>query len=335
MKVNVTMKDIAERLDVSSVTVSKALNDKEGVSDELKEKIKTLADEMGYRYNAVAKSMKDGRSYNICVIIPERYTGMSQSFYLKVYQSIAQHLEEYGYYAIIHIMTDDDEDQLKLPRIYHEQRVDGFVLLGQPKTDYINHMKKLGMPLIFLDFYDENSNVDAVITDNFNGAYEITNYLIKQGHRDIAYVGNLFSTSSIQDRFLGYYKSLLEHKIQLNQDYVISDRNERGAFISFDLPEVMPTAFVCNCDQVAHLLMERLRHDGYKVPEDCSVVGFDNDIYATLTTPNLTTVEVDVEEMAKNAVKFICEKMEDPTNSFGRLAVKGKIIYRDSVNEKK
>ncbi|UOQ87559.1 substrate-binding domain-containing protein [Gracilibacillus salinarum] len=335
MKVNVTMKDIAERLNVSSVTVSKALNDKEGVSDELKEKIKSLADEMGYRYNAVAKSMKDGKSYNICVIIPERYTGMSQSFYLKVYQSIAQQLEEYGYYAIIHIMTDEDEEQLKLPRIYHEQRVDGFVLLGQPKSDYINHMKKLGMPLIFLDFYDENSNVDAVITDNFNGAYEITNYLIKQGHRDIAYVGNLFSTSSIQDRFLGYYKSLLEHRIQLDQDYVISDRDERGAFITFDLPEDMPTAFVCNCDQVAHLLMERLRDDGYKVPEDCSVVGFDNDIYATLTTPNLTTVEVDVEEMAKNAVKFICEKMENPTASFGRLAVKGKIIYRDSVKERK
>ncbi|WP_163578847.1 LacI family DNA-binding transcriptional regulator [Gracilibacillus saliphilus] len=331
MKSNVTMKDIAEKLNVSSVTVSKALNDKEGVSEELKEKIKTLADRMGYRYNTMAKSMKDGKSYNVCVIIPERYTGMTQSFYLKVYQAIAQILEDRGYYGIIHILPDEDEDQLKLPRIYHERRVDGFIMLGQPSKEYIELMQSVEMPLVFLDFYDENDNVDAVITDNFYGAYEITNSLIQQGHKEVAYVGNLFSTSSIQDRFLGYYKSLLEHKIHLKQEYVISDRDERGAFIEMDLPDQMPTAFVCNCDQVAHLLIERLNKEGYRVPEDCSVVGFDNDIYATLTTPHLTTVEVDIEEMAKNTVKFICDKMDNPEVKFGRVAVKGKIIYRDSV----
>ncbi|GAA0290579.1 LacI family transcriptional regulator [Gracilibacillus halotolerans] len=333
MKSNVTMKDIAQKLNVSSVTVSKALNDKDGVSEELKEKIKQLADEMGYRYNTLAKSMKDGRSYNVCVIIPERFTGMAQSFYLKVYQSIAQILEEKSYYGIIHILPKEDEEQLKLPRIYHERRVDGFIMLGQPSKGYIDLMQSVEMPLVFLDFYDENNHVDAVITDNFYGAYDITNYLIQQGHRDIAYVGNLFSTSSIQDRFLGYYKSLLEHKIHLRQEYIISDRDDEGVFIDFELPEKLPTAFVCNCDQVAHLLMERLQRDGYRIPEDFSVVGFDNDIYAKLTKPELTTVEVDIDEMAKTAVKFICEKMEKSEVMFGRVAVKGKIIYRDSVRE--
>ncbi|RCW74838.1 substrate-binding domain-containing protein [Saliterribacillus persicus] len=331
MKTNVTMKDIAEKLNVSSVTVSKALNDKDGVSDELKEKIKSLAEKMGYRYNTMAKSMKDGRSYNICVVIPERFTGMTQSFYLKVYQNITQILEERGYYGIIHILPNEDEDQLRLPRIYHERRVDGFIMLGQPSRAYSDLMQTIDMPLVFLDFYDENGDVDAVITDNFYGAYELTNYLIQQGHKDIAYVGNLFSTSSIQDRFLGYYKSLLEHKITLKDDYVIKDRDDRGTYVDMEFPKQMPTAFVCNCDQVAHLLMEKLQKSGFKVPEDCSVVGFDNDIYATLTSPNLTTVEVDIEEMAKNAVKFICEKMDDPNATFGRVAVKGKIIFRESV----
>lgn len=325
------MKDIAEKLNVSSVTVSKALNDKDGVSDELKEKIKSLAEKMGYRYNTMAKSMKDGRSYNICVVIPERFTGMTQSFYLKVYQNITQILEERGYYGIIHILPNEDEDQLRLPRIYHERRVDGFIMLGQPSRAYSDLMQTIDMPLVFLDFYDENGDVDAVITDNFYGAYELTNYLIQQGHKDIAYVGNLFSTSSIQDRFLGYYKSLLEHKITLKDDYVIKDRDDRGTYVDMEFPKQMPTAFVCNCDQVAHLLMEKLQKSGFKVPEDCSVVGFDNDIYATLTSPNLTTVEVDIEEMAKNAVKFICEKMDDPNATFGRVAVKGKIIFRESV----
>ncbi|WP_186577114.1 LacI family DNA-binding transcriptional regulator [Aquibacillus kalidii] len=331
MKTNVTMRDIAEKLDVSSVTVSKALNDKDGVSEELKVKIKELAEKMGYRYNTMAKSMKDGRSYNVCVIIPERFTGVSQSFYLKVYQFIARVLEESNYYGIIHILPSEDEENLNLPRIYHERRVDGFIMLGQTNKEYIDLMKSINMPLVFLDFYDENGDVDAVITDNFYGAYEITNYLIQSGHKEIGYVGNLFTTSSIQDRFLGYYKSLLEHKINLNQDYVIKDRDERGVYIDLELPDKLPTAFVCNCDQIAHLLITKLNSCGYKVPEDVSVVGFDNDIYATLTAPHLTTVEVDIEEMAKNAVKFICEKMDDNSATFGRVSVKGKIIYRDSV----
>lgn len=332
MKNNITMRDIADQLNVSSVTVSKALNDKEGVSEELKNKIKKLAEEMGYRYNTMAKSMKDGVSYNIGVIIPERFTGVTQSFYLKVYQYIATILEENGYYGILHILPEEDENKLSLPRVYQERRVDGFILLGQTSREYVETMQKINMPIVLLDFYDENSDVDAVISDNFYGAYEITNYLVNNGHKEIGYVGNIFSTSSIQDRYLGYYKSLLEHRIKLNENYIINDRDEHGiVYAEMELPEKLPTAFVCNCDQVAHLLIQQLISKGYKVPEDCSIVGFDNDIYATITSPKLTTVEVDIAEMAKNAVKSICAKMENPEATFGRVSVKGEIIYRDSV----
>lgn len=334
MKNNVTMRDIAEKLNVSSVTISKALNDKEGVSEDLKIKIKSLAEKMGYRYNTMAKSMKDGVSYNIGVIIPERFTGVTQSFYLKVYQYIATILEENGYYGILHILPEADEENLHLPKVYQERRVDGFILLGQTSREYVETMQTINMPIVLMDFYDENSDVDAVISDNFYGSYEITNYLIHSGHKEIGYVGNLFSTSSIQDRFLGYYKSLLEHKIKLNNKYVIDDRDEHGAFIEMELPEKLPTAFVCNCDQVAHLLIQKLTSKGYSVPEDCSIVGFDNDIYATISTPKLTTVEVDIEEMAKNAVRAICAKLDNAEASIGRVSVKGKIIYRDSVDVK-
>lgn len=325
------MRDIADKLGVSSVTVSKAINDKEGVSEELKGKIKSLAEQMGYRYNTAAKSMKEGFSYNIGVIIPERFTGLTQSFYLKIHQYIAKVLEEYGYYGILHILTSGDEEKLNLPRIYHDQRVDGFIMLGQTSKEYIEAMQNIEMPMVFLDFYDEHGDFDAVITDNFYGAYDITNHLIQCGHKEIGYVGNLYTTSSIQDRFLGYYKSLLEHKIKLNDNYLVSDRDERGDFLDLELPEKLPTAFVCNCDQVANLLINKLSQCGYKVPEDCSVVGFDNDIYATITPPHLTTVEVNIEEMAKNAVKAVCEKVKDSAVTYGRVSVKGKIIYRDSV----
>ncbi|WP_407271696.1 LacI family DNA-binding transcriptional regulator [Radiobacillus sp. PE A8.2] len=332
MKTNITMRDIANKIGVSSVTVSKALNDKEGVSEELRNKIKALADEMGYRYNTMAKSMKDGRSYNICVVIPERFTGdLRQSFYLKIYQYIASVLEENNYYGIIHILSSTEEGNLTLPRIYHENRVDGFILLGQTKREYIELMQGTGMPLVLLDFYDQYDDVDTVISDSFYGAYEITNYLINSGHKEIGFIGNIYATSSIQDRFLGYYKSLLEHKIKLNDSFVLNDRDDHGALVDVTLPKKLPTAFVCNCDKVAHTLLTKLKSNGYHVPEDCSIVGFDNDIYATLTTPHLTTVEVDIQEMARTAVKFMCGKMEDRSTTFGRATIKGKIIYRDSV----
>jgi LacI family transcriptional regulator len=335
LKNNITMKDIADRLGVSSVTVSKALNDKEGVGEELREKIKSLADEMGYRYNTLAKAMKEGLSYNIGVIIPERFTGVGQSFYLEVYQQISRALEKYGYYGILNILKSEDEEQLILPKLYYEKKVDGFIILGQISKGYIEAVQTMDLPKVFLDFYDEHADIDSIITDNFYGAYEITNYLVKNGHREIAFVGNLYSTSSIQDRFLGYFKSLLEHRIPVNQEYIINDRDKSGKYIDMVLPEKMPTAFVCNCDQVAHNLIQKLKDLGREVPKDCSVVGFDNDIYATITSPQLTTVAVDVEEMAKTSARFIIEKVKNNQKKFGRVSVKGNIVYRDSVNENK
>ncbi|MFC7679161.1 substrate-binding domain-containing protein [Paenibacillus sp. GCM10028914] len=333
MKSNITMKDIANKVGVSSVTVSKALNDKEGVSDNLKLKIKKVAVEMGYRMNSAAKSIKDGLSYNIGVLIPQRFTGMNDSFYLRVYQQIAIHLDHYGYFGILTLLSAEDEEKLSFPRVYSESKVDGIIVLGQVSKEYIETIKNMDLPKIFLDFYDEHAEIDSIITDNFYGAYEITNYLIRHGHRDIAYVGNIYATSSIQDRFLGYYKSLLEHGLTFEERLLLNDRDERGAFIDIQLPDKMPTAFVCNCDQVAFNLYEQLSSLGYQVPTDCSVVGFDNDVYATLTSPPLTTVEVDIDQMARTAVKSIMEKISNPNRRNGRVLVQGKIIYRESVQQ--
>lgn len=331
MKSNITMKDIANKLGVSSVTVSKALNDKEGVSENLKLKVKKVAVEMGYRFNSAAKSIKDGLSYNIGVMIPQRFTGLNDSFYLRVYQEIAVQLDHYGYFGILNILSSEDEEQLNFPRVYNENKVDGIIILGQISKKYIETVQNMDLPKLFLDFYDEHAMIDSIVTDNFYGAYELTNFLIQNGHREIAYVGNVYSTSSIQDRFLGYYKSLLEHGLQFEDRLLLNDRDERGYYIDIELPDNMPTAFVCNCDQVAYNLCERLTEAGYRIPDDCSVVGFDNDIYATLNSPPLTTVEVDIEQMARTAVKAIMDKVSNPHRRNGRVLVQGKIIYRDSV----
>lgn len=333
MKSNVTMRDIAEKLGVSSVTISKALNDKEGVSEELKEKIKVVAEEMGYRFNTHAKSMKEGLSYNLGIVIPERFTGTTQSFYLQFYQLLSKVLDNYHYSGILNILSQDDEDKLVLPRIYNEKKVDGLIFLGQIDKKYVAEIQNIESPVIFLDFYTDQNEIDCVLTDNFYGVYEVTNYLIRNGHRKIAFVGNVHATSSIQDRFLGYYKSLLEHRIDLKDVYVIKDRDELGRYIDIKFPADMPTAFVCNNDEVAYNLINELQKNGIQVPEDCSVVGFDNSIYAKLTNPSLTTVAVDMEEMSKVAVKFIMEKLKNPQKKYGRTFIKGNIIHRGSVKK--
>jgi len=334
MKQNVTMRDIADKLGVSSVTVSKAINDKEGVGDELRKKIKETASDMGYRFNTAARSIKEGLSYNIGIIIPEKFTGTaSQGFYMQFYQALAIHMDEHGYSGIMHILSAEDEEQLVLPRVYLEKKVDGFIILGQLNRDYIDMFLATGAPLVFLDFYTDQPDVDCVITDNFYDVYDLTNYLIRLGHRDIAFVGNIRATSSILDRYLGYYKSMLEHRIPIDEDYLVNDRDEKGQFIPIVLPERMPTAFVCNCDQIAYHLISLLQRKGLRVPEDCSVVGFDNDIYATLTNPDLTTVEVNMAEMSKTAVSMIVNKVRNGNASQGRVSVKGKIVYRDSVKD--
>lgn len=331
MKKNVTMKDIATRLGVSTVTISKALSNKDGVSDELRDKIKEIAEEMGYRYNSLAKGMKEGRSYNIGIIIAERYIN-DDAFYLKMYQSAVKSLAKVNYYGIMEIIPRSIEKELILPNVIADNKVDGIIILGQLNTHYVDVIKEAGIPLVFLDFYDEHLDVDAVISDSVYGAYVLTNYLISEGHKKIGFVGNIFATSSILDRYLGYYKALLAADIPLREEWILNDRDEVGAFVDIELPEHMPTAFVCNCDEVAYLFIKKLRKEGYTIPEDVSVVGFDNYIFANLSSPRLTTVEVNIDMMAETAVEAIIRKLQEENYSLGRKVISGRLIIRDSVN---
>jgi LacI family transcriptional regulator len=329
---NVTMKDIADKFNISTVTVSKALSDKDGVSDELRDRIKSIAEEMGYRYNSLAKGMKEGKSYNIGIIIADRFIrDDGDAFYLKMYQSVVKALSRVNYYGIMEIVSSDTERKLTIPNIISDNKVDGIIILGQMSINYVSLIKNTAMPLVLLDFYDELLDADAVISDSFYGSYKVTNHLFSQGHRDIGFVGNIFSTSSILDRYLGYYKALISNGLILREDWIIEDRGEDGEYIDFKLPEQMPTAFVCNNDGVAYLFINKLKKSGYNVPTEISVVGFDNDIFSNISNPKLTTVEVDIEAMSETAVDVMIRKISGDKHAIGRKVISGKLIIRDSV----
>lgn len=330
MKKNITMQDIAERLNISKVTVSKALSDRDGVSDELRNTIKEMAQAMGYRYNSVARDMKVGKKSNVGIIVAERYM-KDNAFYIKMYQQVVKSLLKHGYYGIMEHIPYTCEKKLELPNILKDNKVDGIIMLGQMASNYLEIIAKTDVPCVFLDFYDRHMNVDSVLNDNVFGAYVVTDYLIGMNHKKIGYVGNIFSTSSILDRYLGYYKALLTNNIELNPGWVIKDRDDTGELIDLELPEILPSAFVCNSDEIAFSLIKQLNKLGYKVPQDVSVVGFDNSIHATLATPAITTYEVDVEAMAETAVEGIIRKIDSVNYSHGRKVISGRIVIRDSV----
>ncbi len=333
MKKNVTMGDIARRLNVSNVTVSKALAGKEGVSEELRERIHELADEMGYRYNSSAKAMKNGYTCNIGILVAERFLQVNNSFYWSLYQNVLSELLSQNYFGILEVLRDEDEAALILPKIIQDTKVDGLIIMGQVSTGYIELISKIQEPFMFMDFYEHHHNIDTVLTDNFYGNYILTDYLVKNGHREIGFVGNIKATSSIEDRFLGYYKALIEADIPLNYDIIIPDRDEVGRYINFVLPEKMPTAFVCNCDEVAYRFIRCLQAAGYSVPDDISVVGFDNFMISDISEPSITTVEVDMKKMAQAAVETIIKKVKNINYVSGRQLISGKIVIKNSVKK--
>lgn len=331
----VRLSDIAEKMGVSTVTVSKAIADKEGVSDELREKIKQMAAEMGYRQkNTRYSGLKSENSTgNIGIVIPSRFFERSTSFYWNLYNALSRELLSSGYYAIMEQLDAKDEFDLVLPHIVQDKKVDGVILLGQISNDYAHFFSKNYSNFIFLDFYIGDENTDSVTTDNFYSEYIMTDYLISMGHKDIRYVGNFNSTTSITDRFMGFMKAMLENGLHVSYDEIINDRDKNGSNIPIQLPQNMPTAFVCNCDDTAAKLISILDKAGYKVPEDVSVVGFDNYVSTGSVTPALTTVAVDPQATARATVDMILKKVTDQPYTHGHTVIGGQLILRDSVKK--
>lgn len=330
---NVTMSDIAKDLGVSTVTVSKAITGKDGVSKTVREKIVRRASEMGYMYNRGVREVTLIRQHSIGVLVGEEFFN-DDAFYARLYQRIVLELTEQDNFGMLEIVTREAEKQADAPGLLVNCKIDGMILLGQMSKKYIRMLKKFDIPMVFLDFYDEECVEDSVISDSVYGACKLTKYLIAQGHTDIGFIGSYLKTSSILDRYIGYYKAMVQARLQVRPEWVLEDRDEEGKYLDIAFPENMPTAFVCNCDEVAFNVIQKLKKAGYNIPQDISVVGFDNYIHAELSSPQITTFGVDLDMMVQKAVEIILKKVKDNTYSAGRIVVSGTLYLRKSVNKR-
>lgn len=336
MKNGVKMLDIAQKLGVSVVTVSNALAGREGVSDEMRKKICDTAESMGYKPSntKIGKNRSYIKNYgkNVGILTSERFVGARGTFYWELTASISDKLSQLNISTVYECVKHESEEKGILPNMAYENRVDAIIVIGQVHRSYIECLSKLATPLLFVDFYDSRYDIDSVNSDSFNGGYMITDYLVEKGHKKIGFFGTMNATSSINDRFLGYLKCLIENGLEYRKEWTLGDRDDNGSlYTKIDFPDDMPTAFVCNCDETAFRVISALKSKGVRVPEDISVVGYDNYTVSSICIPTITTVEVDIEKMAQISVEMISKKLNDPEYKEGRRVIGGRLIIKNSV----
>lgn len=321
--------DIAEKLGVSSVTVSNALSGKDGVGEELRERILLEAKNSGYRAKAVAAS--GGSAGTVGIVTPERFFGNSASFYGKMYGALSRELLSRGLYAMIERLSSSAEERLELPRLVSGKKVDAVIFMGQLSSPYARFAAENCARILFLDFYSDGVEVDSVGTDNFYSECLLTKRLISLGHKDIRFVGTFGATTSINDRYMGFCKAMMESSLPVLP--AIEDRDKKGRFKRIEIPEKIPDAFVCNCDESAALLIRALKEKGLSVPKDVSVAGFDDFLSSDSVEPALTTVAVDIDALAAAAADLTLKKISGQETGGGRIVLSGRLVFRDSVGK--
>ena len=323
-----TMRDIARAAGTSAVTVSKALGGQPGMSEETRNRIVQIAEELGYEYPVGKRTEPVKRHLDIGILIPDRYFD-TNSYYSEMYRQLVRKLTERGNFGVLEILTRENEQQLVVPNLMQSGRVDGMIILGEPDKTYYRMLSRQETPLVFLDFYDEQANADAVVGDNTYGTYRLTSHLIRLGHSRIGFVGNQCATESIMDRYLGFYRAMLVHGLPVKPEWILPDRKEDSGLYPPELPEDMPDALVCNCDLTARMMITLLRGKGFRVPEDVTVTGFDNFPPGGEDDFPLSTFRIDMESMVDMAVKMIMERCAGSDKPFSRMVIGGQPVYRD------
>ena len=337
MKKSVTLADIGKELGVSTVTVSKALSGQKGVSEPLREKIRKLADDMGYQ--RPERSVRAEGHITFGVIVAERYLEEMHSFYWKMYQELTAKAMAKDCFTLLEVVDAEAEQALQLPRVLTQHRADGLIVMGAFARPYVRVLaEETDVPLVALDTTIETGgrSFDAVVSDNIRGGYIMTNYLYELGHRKIGFVGTVLATQSIEERYLGFLRSGIEHGMTRENIVVSPDRDKTEGIIDMNRffnvrPENMPTAFFCNCDVTAQRLIRKLESMGYRGPEDISVVGFDNFVVDDFDMIGITTYEINVSAMVAKAVHVLRHTIDNPAYSNGISYINGKFILRGSA----
>jgi LacI family transcriptional regulator len=330
MKKKVTMQDIANQLGVTKVSVSKAINNQPGISDSLRKRILHTARELGY---AKIKADEIQKEYRFAFLSAKRFFLEDEKFYTTIYYYLNRKCMDKNCSLNCFVVGNHEEENGILPPDLTLAKYDGIFIGGELKKEYLSILSGLKAEKVAIDFYMPGLPFDSVIVDNFSIGYEVTGNLIEKGHTRIGFVGNLHHTNSICDRYFGYLKAMKCRNLPIRKDWYIPGINTLDGVYTqnFDLPEDLPSAFVCHCDKAAFTLMQKLESCHIRIPEDVSITSFDNTSICELTTPKLSSVNIDKKQIALHSFNQMINRLNNPGLAPHRIYLSGTLVERDSI----
>lgn len=332
-----SIKDIAKEAGVAISTVSHVINKTKFVSDKKKEKVVHAIKKLNYRPNIIARSLRTKSTRTIGVFLPD----IAQPFFAQVVKGIEEIAREREYTLILGCTFYDIEEEKKQINTLLDQSIDGLIFFcGYDSYDHIKDVYDNHIPVVVVDREIPDKNIPSVLIDNTLAMESAIEYLYKLGHRDIGYISFSFENqTTVRNRYNGYLNVLKRHHIPFNPDYVIIDDSIRLDELraTYNILKVIiknkkiPTAFATLADFLAIGLIKALKDSNYKVPQDVSVIGFNNEIVCEFSDPLLTTVKQPKKLMGSTAMHLLLDIIEGREIKSKNIILPTEIIERHSV----
>lgn len=309
----ITIKDLAEKLNISVSTVSRALKDNPEISQQTRKTVQALAKELGYKPNPIAVALKTHKSNTIGVVVPQ----IVSTFFATVVKKIEEIADKYGYNVLVSSSNESFEKEKKNIDIFLANRTDGIILsLSRATTSYehIKHIQELGVPLVLFDRTTKELEVSKVVADDADAAYKIVQHLIQGGAKRIALITGPEQLSIGKNRMKGYLKAMTLNKLEINTDYIVrcEDLTVKAATEAttrlLNQKNVPDAIFGIN-DDMAIGAIEAIKAKGLSIPKDVAVFGFSNTKRSRYMNPSVSTINQFPEKIGETAAELLFEQI--------------------------
>ncbi len=330
-----TIKDVARLAGVSTTTVSHVINKTRFVAEATQEKVMKAVDELNYAPSAVARSLKCNSTRTIGMLV----TQSTNLFFSEVIDGVESYCYRQGYTLILCNTGGIYEKQRDYIRMLAEKRVDGILVMCSDLTEELQEMldRHANIPKVVMDWGPESSKADKIMDNSEEGGYTATKYLIDNGHTDIACLSGQFEKLACKERIVGFRRAMAEANIPVNEDWILEGNFECDTAVlvadQITAMEKRPTAVFCFNDTMALGLMSRLQQNGIKIPDDVSVIGYDNIELAEYFSPPLTTIHQPKRRVGKNAFEILLERIKDKDHEKRIFEMQPELVVRNTVKK--
>ncbi len=321
-KKSITIQDVARHANSSISTVSNVINGKGYASESKRRDILKSVEILGYVPSASARNLAMARTHNIGFVLRESHFTHSEPFYTRIFLGAEFESRKHDHYVLLATIPEDYHVGVDTPRFVRERNVDGVIVAGKVHTAFIEELVNVGLPFILVDY--SHADYPCLSIDNRGGVIEAISFLIEKGHQSIAFLGADMSHPSIRERLQGYRIALFQAGIALKEEFVLTDDSASPTHeTGFSLAEHFfrlhdrPKAVFCVNDAMALGFMRYAHENGYRIPEDVALIGFDDVDGAIFASPPLTTVRVFKEQFGEMAMRQLIEKVEGSSRSDG------------------